>query len=320
MKKNRKTEKARKNVAKNGPSRGIVSKIQRLAIHDGPGIRTLVFLKGCPLRCLWCSSPETQAREPEMLFFPERCIGCGQCLKACAPGALQTSPTGRRTMDRSRCNFCGACLEVCYAEALRAVGQPMTVAQVLEEMERDRTFYQDSGGGVTVSGGEPLQQPEFTRELLAACKEAGLHTALETSGFQSWELFATVLPHLDLLLYDVKQMDPGQHQKITGVTNELILANLKKALARGVPTVIRFPVIPGLNDDEANVCELADFLNRVGPIQRIDLLSYHRMGETTYGRLGRLYLLAGVVPPRDEELTPIAQRLSREGFRVNLGG
>jgi pyruvate formate lyase activating enzyme len=315
MKRSRETQ-----FAKDVSSTGMVTKIQRLAIHDGPGIRTLVFLKGCPLRCLWCSSPETQSNEPEILFSPERCIGCGECLKACVPKALGNSAGGRRTFDRSRCTLCGACLEVCYAEALQAIGRPMTISEVLAEVERDRTFYQYSDGGVTVSGGEPLQQPEFTRGLLAACKGVGLSTALETSGYQSWEFFDPVLPHLDLLLFDLKHMDPERHHRITGVSNELILANLKKVLDRGVETVIRYPVVPGLNDEEANVRALAHFLHRAGSVQRIDLLAYHRMGEATYRRLGRPYFLADIEPPTEDQLAAIAQILTREGFQVNLGG
>ena len=299
---------------------GVVSKIQRLAIHDGPGIRTIVFLKGCPLKCLWCSSPETQSKEFELLHYPQRCIACDSCLEACEENTILVCPEGKKMIDRSRCTVCGGCVEVCYAEALQIVGEKKSVAQVLREVGRDRIFYDHSNGGVTISGGEPLQQAEFTRALLCACRKAGIHTAMETSGFQSWDLFETVLDHLDLLLYDLKQMDPKKHRRLTGVSNEMILENLKRALAKGVQTVIRYPVIPGFNEDDENVIAMCRFLHTIDPVKRIDLLPYHRFGEAMYRRLGRDYDLGDLPAMAEEELAHMAETFIREGFKVQIGG
>lgn len=299
---------------------GTVSGIRRLAIHDGPGIRTIVFFKGCPLRCLWCAAPETQSPNRELLFYPERCLSCNNCVQACPEDAISVSANENRTINRSRCTVCGKCVEACYAEALRVVGEVRTVGQVLAEVERDRIFYEHSGGGMTISGGEPLQQVEFTRALLHACKKAGFHTALETCGFQSWELFETTLGDLDLLLYDVKQMDPEKHKRFTGVSNEIILSNLKKAVATGVKTVIRVPVIPGFNDDDEDISAMGAFLQRIDRIERVDLLPYHRLGEEMYGRLDREYTLRDLSLKSERELQHIAKILMKGGFQVQVGG
>ena len=300
--------------------KGYVFDIQRFSVHDGPGIRTIVFLKGCSLFCPWCSSPETQSFARDILFYPERCLGCGSCYEVCSEKAVRISAQGGGRIDRSRCTLCGRCAENCYSGALRICGERKNVEEISKEIERDRVFYSNSGGGVTISGGEPLQQIEFTTAVLQTCKAAGFHTALETSGVQSWELFRTILPYLDLLLFDLKQMDPEKHKKLTGVSNELILNNLKKALATGVQTIIRFPVIPGLNDQTENIISMCKFLHQVNPIKRLDLLPYHQLGEPTYGRLGRRYLLEGLEPKAEEELVPIAEVFGEEGFEVQIGG
>jgi pyruvate formate lyase activating enzyme len=295
---------------------GLVSSIERLAIHDGPGIRTVVFLKGCPLHCLWCASPQTQSSKPDLLVYPDRCLHCGRCIEICERGAIRDTDGQGKVLDRLRCDLCADCATGCYAEALRVYGEVKTVSQVLAEVERDRVFYEQSGGGVTVSGGEPLQQIAFTRGLLSACRKAGIHTAMETSGFQSWERFRTVLTELDLLLYDLKQMDSQKHAGLTGQSNALILSNLKKALATGVKTIIRVPVIPNHNDDDGNMEAMARFLRQIGPVQRIELLPYHRLGVAMYDRLGREYALPDLEPPSDNKLEHLAGILTREGFRV----
>jgi pyruvate formate lyase activating enzyme len=298
---------------------GFVSRIRRLAIHDGPGIRSVVFLKGCPLRCAWCAAPETQADQTDLEHFPERCLVCDACLRACPEGAIRIESDGRRSIDRPKCTLCGRCVEVCYAEALRLVGVRRTVADVLAEIERDRVFYNRSGGGVTLSGGEPLHQPAFTRALLRAGRLSGLHTAMETSGYADWETLQGVLPDLDLLLYDVKHTDARKHEALTGVTNEGIVENLRRAVRTGVSTIIRIPVIPGVNDDESNLCGLARLLHEIGSIRQIDLLPYHRLGEATYARLGKEYPLA-LPLPSEEHLQSLAEFLRSEGFTVTLGG
>jgi len=300
-------------------AKGRITKIQRLAIHDGPGIRTLVFLKGCPLRCAWCSSPETQSSEPEILEYPERCLSCGECAKVCSVGAVRRTSKGRLSIDRSRCTRCGDCAGVCYAEALRCVGEERTVTEILGEAERDRVFYDHSGGGITVSGGEPLQQHEFTARLLRACKEAGLHTAMETCGMAAWEEFEKVIPFVDLLLYDLKLMDPSSHRRWTGSRNDVILNNLRKALEKGIPTVVRYPVIMGINCTDDNVSEMCRFLRATSPVLRVDLLPYHSMGEVTYGRMGRRFRLKGpeVAPEEMERLLSI---VVHAGIPAKIGG
>jgi len=298
---------------------GFVSRIRRLAIHDGPGIRSVVFLKGCPLRCAWCAAPETQADQADLEHFPERCLVCDECLRVCPEGAIRVESDGRRSIDRQTCTLCGRCVEVCYAEALRLVGVRRTVADVLAECERDRVFYNRSGGGITLSGGEPLHQPEFTRALLRACRLSGLHTAMETSGYSDWEILQSVLADLDLLLYDVKHMDAQQHEALTGVTNEGILENLRRAIRSGISTIVRVPVIPGINAAADNFRALARLLHEVGSIRQIDLLPYHRLGEATYARLGKAYALT-LPLPTEEHLQALAEFLRSEGFVVTLGG
>jgi len=299
---------------------GLVSSIRRLAVHDGPGIRTIVFLKGCPLCCAWCAAPETQSSDLDVIHYPERCIACDRCRSVCRVDAIQVDVEGRRRLDRSRCTLCGECVETCYAEALTMSGERRTVGEVVAELVRDRVFYERSGGGVTLSGGEPLLQPEFTAALLNACKREGLHTALETSGCQRWEAFERLLTDLDLLLYDLKIMDPGKHQRLVGVSNELILENLRRAVGRGVPTIVRVPVVAGLTDDIENYGTMAEFLRGISPIGRVDLLPYHRLGEGTYARLGRTYALLGIPLVTDEKLAELASILRAHGVSVQIGG
>ena len=299
---------------------GLVSAVRRLAIHDGPGIRTVVFLKGCQLCCLWCAAPETQSSGRDVVFYPERCVACDRCRAVCPEGAVHVDAAGGRSLDRARCTLCGQCVEACYAEALTMPAVRRTVREVLAEVARDRVFYDRSGGGVTISGGEPLQQAEFTAALLRACKGEGLHTAMETSGFQEWDAFARTLTDLDLLLYDLKAMDPEKHMRFTGVPNERVLDNLRRAVSRGVATVIRVPVIPGFTDDEENFQTMGRFLAGIGPIQRVDLLPYHRFGEATYRRLGREYALATIPLMTDERMEELAGILRGHGLKVQIGG
>jgi pyruvate formate lyase activating enzyme len=300
--------------------KGWIASVRRLAIHDGPGIRTIVFLKGCPLRCSWCAAPETQSLHKDLLYYPEHCLSCNRCAEVCSEGAITVSPTGRRTLDRSHCNLCGRCVEECFSEALRFIGEEMTVGQVMDQVKRDHIFYQNSGGGVTISGGEPLHQVKFTRALLHGCRSAGIHTALETTGFQTWKLFSQVLKDLDLLLYDLKHMDPEKHRKLTGVSNDLILDNLKKALATGVRTIIRVPVITGLNDEDENLVAMGLFLKEIGPIEQVDLLPYHRLGEEMYHRMERTYDLQDLPLKTAAELEHMAGLLGRAGLKVQITG
>lgn len=298
-----------------GPPEGIVFSIERYAVHDGGGIRTLVYLKGCPLRCLWCANPEGQEFKPQLFAFPERCIGCGHCEAACPDGA------GRRA-DRptpAACLGCGRCADACPANARRLFGRRMSVDDVLEVVLKDRPFYRKSGGGVTLSGGEPTAQPAFAHALLAACRRRGLDTAMETCGHASFPLLAGLAEHLDLILYDLKHMDREVHRQLTGVPNDLILDNLRQLGAMGVPVLVRVPVIPGYNDAPVNLLETAAFAARVPSVRAVELLAYHEFGTGKYAHCGRVYPLPDLPLPNRERLRTLAAIIESEGVPCRVG-
>jgi pyruvate formate lyase activating enzyme len=306
---------------------GLVFDIQRFSIHDGPGIRTTVFMKGCPLHCSWCHNPESQAPVPQLLLYPERCIGCAACLEACQYGAIVSGPGGTTT-DLALCAACGACTEACYAEARVLAGRAMTVDQVMAEVERDVAFYDQSGGGVTFSGGEPLAQPGFLLALLQAARRRGLHTALDTCGYAPWPVLDRVRPYVDVFLYDLKLMDDARHREATGVSNEVILDNARALAAAGHRLRLRVPLIPGVNDDDANLRALAVFAAALsgveggleGGLQGIDLLAYHPTAREKYRRLNRAYPLPDLEPPSGDDLAAVVQRLRAAGNDVRIGG
>jgi pyruvate formate lyase activating enzyme len=298
---------------------GIVFDIQRFSIHDGPGIRTTVFFKGCPLSCWWCHNPESQAPEPEVIFRATRCIRCGACLSVCPQGAISWDSDAIST-DREKCTQCGACVQVCYSEAREAVGREMTVDQVMAEIERDVAFYDESDGGVTISGGEPLWQADFLLAILRACQEHEIHAALDTCGFSPWETLDAIRVHVDLFLYDLKSMDDAKHRSFTGVSNELILKNLQALSERGHNIVLRVPIIPGINDDDGNIRQTGAFAAALPHLRRVDLLPYHHTGADKYDRLDRTYGLPETRPPSDKRLADIAQILRGFGLQVNVGG
>jgi pyruvate formate lyase activating enzyme len=297
---------------------GLVFNIMRFSLHDGPGIRTTVFLKGCPLRCRWCHNPESQSREPEILYFDERCIHCGDCVLACPHGALDLDQDRQPIHHPELCLRCGKCVEACPSAARQLAGRWMTVAEVLTEVLKDEVFYDESGGGITISGGEPLQQADFVEALLAACKARRMHTVLDTSGFADPGVLRRVSEHVDLFFYDLKLMNSERHLRSTGVKNDLILQNLKMLAEGGSAVTVRVPILPGVNDDIENLDALSVYLSPLG-VRDIDLLPYHELGNGKYRRLNLSYGMEGAEPPTTAELETIAARLRRDGFHVRIG-
>jgi pyruvate formate lyase activating enzyme len=301
-------------------TKGVIFNIQHYSIHDGPGIRTTVFLKGCPLRCLWCQNPESQASRPEIFFDSEKCSGCGTCVQVCPEGAIEIYE-GRSRTNRDLCQGNGKCAEVCPNEARNLMGRYATAGEVFERVAADDIFYQRSGGGVTLSGGEPLAQPQFAISLLKLCKDAAIHTALDTCGYASWATVKQVLEYVDLVLYDLKHMDPVEHKKHTGVPNELILDNAKRIHhGLSIPMLARIPLIPGYNDTAENIAATAQFIATELDSIEVHLLPYHRMGETKYERMEEPERSISVQPPSDERMEEIKEVFESFGLTVNLGG
>jgi pyruvate formate lyase activating enzyme len=272
-------------------TKGIVFNIQRFSIQDGPGIRTTVFLKGCPLHCAWCSNPESQNFRPEIVHRDTLCTKCDLCIDVCPENAISVRDKGV-SIDRKICTNCGDCLSVCLPGALKILGQTMSAGEVFQEIKKDADFFWNSGGGVTASGGEPLAQPDFVAALFKLCQENGIDTCIETCGHASAGALEKVLPYTSLVLFDVKMGDGKSHQKWTGVSNEEILLNLKRAIASGVPVTIRVPLIPSINDSEQELKKIAhiaaDLLKKPG---KVELLPYHRFGMGKYQQLDREYEL-----------------------------
>lgn len=298
--------------------KGIVTDIQRFSVHDGPGIRTLIFLKGCPLRCPWCCNPETQLKEREIAFYEFKCIGCNNCFKVCPQSAILQ--TGNLRVDRSRCNLCGACVEVCPSGALKIIGDAMTVDEVYAVIEKDRIFYEKSGGGVTFSGGEPLGQIDFLIGLLDRVKEAGIHTAVETSGYAEWTVFEKMKEKVDLFLYDLKILDEVKHRDIIRVENRVILDNLQKLVKEGVNVVVRIPVIPELTHNGYNIENILKFVSSLEKIKSIHLLPYHKLGKSKYKHSGRDYELESIEPPDGSEMEKLAEKARQFGLDCIIGG
>lgn len=265
---------------------GVLFDVKRFALHDGPGIRTTAFLKGCPLSCSWCHNPESRSRKPELMFWAERCVGCGSCVSACPSGAISMRDRSALT-DRGLCTGCGDCVAPCPADARAIVGEEWSVDRLVREVEKDLLFYDESGGGVTLSGGEPLAQPSFTASLLAACRERRIHTVVDTCGYANWEDLERVARVTDLFLYDVKHADDDRHRELTGVSNARILENLRRLNDEGRALWIRYPVIPGLNDARADIRALGAAVADLGSVEALHLLPFHRGGERKLERLGR---------------------------------
>lgn len=302
-------------------TKGIIFNLQRYSIHDGPGIRTTVFLKGCPLRCLWCQNPESQASQPEIFFDREKCTGCGTCVQACPEGAIEIED-GVSRMNRQLCKGRGKCTEICPNEARNLIGRYVTDGEVFKEVKTDEIFYQGSGGGVTLSGGEPLAQPEFAIALLKLCQDAGINTALDTSGYARWETLKRVLKYVDLVLYDFKHMDPVEHKKCTGVSNNLILDNARKIHHElSIPILARVPIILGYNDSVENIEATARFIaTELDNSIKVHLLPYHRLGEVKYERLERPGKPVSIEPPSEERMSELKKIVESFGLTVYIGG
>ena len=294
---------------------GTVFDIQRYSLHDGPGLRTSVFFKGCPLRCGWCSNPESQRVGPELVMFTTNCLACGACVEVCDPGG-RTLVDGRLVWERGLCTSCGACVQVCPTEAMTWSGRRRTAGDVIRETLRDVPFY-EGGGGLTLTGGEPTAQPAFAEAILRLAKAEVINTAVETTGNAPWEVLGRMLPYVDLWLYDVKHIDSKAHRDCTGLGNELILSNLRRLASFGAPIEVRIPLIPGFNIARDNIRRTAEFVAGLGDaVRSVDLLPYHTLGQAKYKALGRSYLWEGRDPPADIEVQAVAGLIGSYGLRV----
>lgn len=292
---------------------GMIYNIQRFSIYDGPGIRTTVFFKGCTLRCLWCHNPESISFHRELEFYPDRCIGCGACVRTCPRGAHSFDASGVHGIDRSACERCMKCAEACFAEALAAVGSDVDTDGLMKSILTDLLYYQSSGGGVTFSGGECMAQAGFLKEALAACKGKGIHTAVDTAGNVPWESFEAILDVTDLFLYDVKAADSAVHARLTGAGNERILCNLTRLSAAGKQITVRIPYIPGLND--AEIEGIAHILKGLA-ITGAEVMPYHRLGEGKYQALGLVCRTGDIRLPTDGEIQAAVDVLRSHGIRA----
>lgn len=289
--------------------KGIIFNIQKYSVNDGDGLRTIVFLKGCPLRCVWCSNPESQKLSCQVLATAAKCVQCGKCLAVCKTGGVS---------DPSKCTCCGKCVEVCDAAAREVSGREMSVQEVVDEIEKDRAFYERSGGGVTLSGGEALMQWRFAAQLAEAIKKRYLNLAIETTGYALFEEAYPVLRFCDTILYDLKHMDSRQHKRYTGVSNELILENARKLAALNKHIIYRIPLIGGVNDDTENIDAVIDFAKQTN-ISEIDILPYHEFGVAKYQKLGLKYS-CDAYTPKEEDVAKIRKKMEAEGISVRIGG
>ena len=298
---------------------GYIFDIKRYAIHDGPGIRTTVFFKGCPLRCRWCHNPESWRNNPEQSLRYSRCTGCGRCTEVCPRNAISMLDN-RPVTDIEKCELCGKCIEVCLSGAREIIGYPTTVSQVMAEVEKDRIFYDQSGGGVTFSGGEPLYQYNFLLALLDECKAAGIHSAVDTTCYANNDILRKVAVKADMFLCDIKHIVPQIHKKYTGVDNILILDNIRYLARAGAKIKIRIPVIPGFNDDEKNIEMTAQFVKSLNTVEQVDILPYNSGGLEKAARLADDFEIMKKNSPNNGEMENIKKSLQKYGFRVTIGG
>ncbi len=296
--------------------------IQPYSIHDGPGIRTTVFFKGCPLRCLWCHNPESNNVYPQLMYYSAKCRGCGRCIDLCPVQAISLFDESKKVKtDRTRCTNCGTCTNACLYRAREMTGKMMTVDEVFEQVMSDRIFFETSGGGITASGGEPLCVPSFIRTLFEKCKKEGIHTAIETCGYGSWEAVREAMLYTDLVLYDLKVMDSKLHKEFTGVDNGQILENcvcIRRRLHKAM--VVRIPVVPGFNDSRENLISTADFIKReLGADVPVHLLPYHSLGDSKLDSLESGKCRLDILPLGEEQMNDLKKLMSDTGLNVQVG-
>jgi pyruvate formate lyase activating enzyme len=297
---------------------GIVTDIQRFSLHDGPGIRTTIFLKGCNMRCAWCHNPETISAKPELILYPEKCIGCGKCVEVCTNQARRIID-GSIIFDRSLCVVCGRCADVCFSGAITISGRIMTAEEIMDEVIQDKSYYEHSGGGITVSGGEAFCQAEFLASILTTAKALGISTAVETNMNYDWKLMEEMLPLLDLIMFDIKLVDEQLHKKWTGVSNRKILQNVERLIELDKPIIARTPIIPGVNDNQETICQIANLLKGAKGLMYYELLNFNPLGESKYNGLGLSNAFKGVRPLKEERIEALAREVREIGLAVRIG-
>lgn len=285
----------------------MIFNIQKCSIHDGNGIRTLVFFKGCPLRCPWCANPESQSYKPQIMESQVRCIGCGACKTVCPASAISED----YRIDRSLCTHCFKCTDHCYAESKRVVGKNYSVEELYSEIEKDRQFYSIYGGGVTFSGGEPLTHAKYLKEIARKCHNNGINVVVESCGYGEYEEFKDALPYINAMFMDIKHIDSKIHKTMTGMDNKLILDNIKRISEFGIPITIRTPIVPGYTNSEKNIKGISEFISTIPTVKEYELLKYHNFGEPKYNSLGKPYSLNGVVEPSDQEMNDLVRCANR---------
>ena len=295
----------------------LVLSITRMTNHNGPGIRTLILFKGCPLRCLWCSTPESQELAPEIAVYPGKCIHCDQCFQVCPMGAIEYVNDGI-CINRNLCNDCGKCSEVCSTEAVKVLGKPMTVQELLAEVKKDEVIYKHSRGGVTISGGEPLLDIEFNKTLLRSFKEENINIGIDTCGHVPRSNIEEIMSYIDFFLWDIKHMDPRKHLELTGVSNKLILSNLCFVSERNIPLYIRMPVIPSYNDSEENIRATCDFVRRLTSVIEVNIIPLHHLGKARYTSLNRPYPIADIPLISEDILRSLKLIVESYGLKCNI--